>query len=421
MTGVTKKKNDAVWDVVVIGGGPAGMMAAGRAAARGRRVLLLEKNPTLGKKLLITGGGRCNVTNNTPETRTMLARYKGNNKFLLSPFAQFGVGETLTFFHTHGMATKEEAEGRVFPASNSARSVLDVLLSYMKTSGVAIQTSASVTGLSRDPENDDIRIALKNTKYIVARSCIVATGGTSRPETGSTGEGFVWLKNLGHTIIENNLALVPVVLRDAWAKKLGGLTLNDIKLTLFQNGQKQGMEKGKLLFTHFGVSGPTILNMSSRIGELIQYGEVMIALDLFPDSDHPTLKRQLQHLLIAESNKKLKNVLQRLIPAALVGPILDIAAINGQTSNHSVSRDNRVHLINLLKAVPLHVKGLLGADKAVVSSGGVRLEEVDFTFMRSRLVPNLYLIGDVLNIDRPSGGYSLQLCWTTGVVAGSSV
>ena len=415
-----KTKTDNLWDVVVIGGGPAGMMAAGRAAERGRSVLLLEKNPILGKKLLITGGGRCNVTNNKPEIRTMVEKYEGNDKFLFSAFSQFDVEDTLKFFNQRGMATKEEAEGRVFPVSNKAQSVWDVLVRYMKEGGVQIQTSAAVTSLSLDIATRHIRIQLKDKTEIKAQSCIVATGGTSRPETGSTGEGFLWLKKIGHTIIDNNFALVPIALKDTWAKTIGGVTLTDIKLTTFQNGEKQEVHKGKLLFTHFGISGPTVLNMSQEIGELVQYGEVMIALDLFPKLDHGALKQKLQILLTAESNKKLKNTLSRLIPSALVSPILELADINGETANHSVRREDRIKLVALTKAIPLNVKGLLGADKAVVSSGGVAPEEVNFKTMQSRLVPNLYIIGDALNIDRPSGGYSLQLCWTTGFVAGSS-
>lgn len=424
------KKPDNSWDVVVIGGGPAGMIAAGRAAELGRsacpsracpvRVLLLEKNPTLGKKLLITGGGRCNVTNNKTDIRTMLARYKGNDKFLFSAFSQFGVQDTLNFFNRRGMATKEEAEGRIFPISNKSQSVLDVLVRYMKEGGAEIRTGAVVTGLSVDTVKKHISIQLKDKTEITAKSCIVATGGTSRPETGSTGEGFKWLKKIGHTIINNNFALVPIALKDVWAKKIAGVTLKDIKLTAFQNGQKQEVQNGKLLFTHLGISGPTVLNMSGEIGELIKYGEVIIMLDLFPKLDHGALKQKLQTLLVIESNKKLKNTLSKLIPSALVSAMLKLANVNGETTNHSVRHEDRIKLVALIKAIPLNVKGLLGAAKAVVSSGGVALEEVNFKTMQSRLVPNLYIIGDVLNIDRPSGGYSLQLCWTTGFVAGSN-
>ncbi len=418
-------KSGQIWDVVVIGRGPAGMMAAGRAAelarlgGRGRSVLLLEKNPSPGKKLLLTGGGRCNLTNNKPEIRAMVAKYKGNDQFLFSAFSQFGVKEALEFCNKRGMATKEENEGRIFPVSDKAQSVWDVLTKYMKEGGVEVRTYSPVAALAISVDKN-IVIRLKDKTDIRAKSCIVATGGTSRPETGSTGEGFSWLRKLGHKIVNNEVALVPVALKDAWAKKLGGVSLKDIKLTTFQNGQKQEVQKGKLLFTHFGISGPTVLNMSKEIGELVKYGEVVIELDLFPTLDSGALKRKLQDLLVADSNKKLKNVLNKLIPAALVSAILQLAKVDGETANHSVSSEARVKLVALLKAIPLNVKGLLGADKAVVSSGGVALEEVNFKTMQSRLIPNLYLIGDVLNVDRPSGGYSLQLCWTTGFVAGSN-
>lgn len=412
-------KREHIWDVVVIGGGPAGMMAAGRAAELGRSVLLLEKNPAPGKKLLITGGGRCNVTNNKPEIRAMVSKYKGNDQFLFSAFSQFGVKEALEFFNKKGMETKEENEGRIFPVSDKAQSVWDVLTKYMKEGGVEVKTYAPVTSLAIGVDKNII-IHLRDKSTIKAKSCVIATGGTSRPETGSTGDGFSWLRRLGHKIIDNNAALVPVALKDAWAKKLGGVSLKDIKLTTFQNGQKQDAQKGKLLFTHFGISGPTVLNMSKEIGELIKYGEVVVELDLFPRMDAGALKRKLQGLLVADSNKKLKNVLNKLIPAALVSAILDLAKVDGETANHSVSSEDRTKLSVFLKAIPLNVKGLLGSDKAVVSSGGVALEEVNFKTMQSRLIPNLFLVGDILNVDRPSGGYSLQLCWTTGFVAGSN-
>ena len=419
---MANKQSDNVtrWDVVVIGGGPAGMISAGRAAERGRSVLLLEKNATLGKKLLITGGGRCNFTNAAPEIRTLLAKYKGNDKFLFSAFSQFGVEESLSFFHTRGMATKVEAEGRVFPVSNSAQSVLDVLTAYLQQGGVKVQTSAAVSGLAVDAPAGHIRIKLKDRSELQTASCIVATGGISRPETGSTGDGYAWLKKLGHTIIKNDVALVPVALRDAWAKKLGGVTLQNCKITTFLDQQKQEVHKGKLLFTHFGISGPTVLNMSKHIGELLRYGDVRIVLDLFPSQDHAQLRQELQTHLVLESNRKLKNSLGKLIPAALVSPLLELAGIDGETANHSVRSVDRRGIVTLLKAIPLQVIGLMGTDRAVVSSGGVALPEVNFKTMQSRIVSNLYLVGDVLNIDRPSGGYSLQLCWTTGFVAGNS-
>jgi hypothetical protein len=408
------------YEVVVIGGGPAGMIAAGRAAECGRRVLLLEKNPTLGNKLLITGGGRCNVTNNKPDVRTMLANYKESGKFLFSAFTQFGVAETLEFFRSRGMETKEEAEGRVFPASNKSRSVLNVLASYMKDGGVAVRTKAKVTGITFEESLEQFAITLEGKSVVRAGACIVATGGTSHPETGSTGEGFKWLGSLGHTIVKNDMALVPVALKDPWVKKLAGTTLSDIKLTTFVGDVKQKIYKGKLLFTHVGISGPTVLNMSRDVGDLLPAGNVTIVLDLFPLLDNGALREKLQALLTEQSNKKIKNVLSTFIFSALVDPVLALAPIDGETPSHSVRTAERKALVSVLKNIPLHVAGLLGKEKAIVSSGGVALNEIDFKTMRSRILPRLHLVGDVLNIDRPSGGYSLQLCWTTGYVAGSN-
>lgn len=412
-------KENTIWDVVVIGGGPAGMMAAGRAAELGKKVILLEKNTDLGKKLLITGGGRSNITNNKMNTRELLSKYKGSDQFLFSAFSQFDVKETLEFFNSRGMPTKEENEGRIFPLSNTAQSVYDVLYEHMKKGGVVIRKSSIVAGIGHAKDGSYINIKTKSGNEVYGKTCIVATGGTSRPETGSSGEGFMWLKKLGHTILESDAALVPVALTNDWVKKVSGLSLQDIKLTVFQNDQKQEAYKGKVLFTHFGISGPTVLNMSKDIGGLLKYGSVTIMLDLFPAKDHGKLKTELQNILVEESNKKLKNVLSQLIPASLVTIILQLAKIDGDTFNHSVSSEDRVSLVKHMKEIPLMVKGLLGKDKAVVSSGGVALTEVDFKTMESRIVPGLYLIGDVLNIDRPSGGYSLQLCWTTGFVAGT--
>lgn len=409
-----------LWDVVVIGGGPAGMMAAGRAAELGARVVLLEKNPSLGKKLLITGGGRCNVTNAEFDTRTFLAKFKKNDKFLFSAFAQYGVKEALDFFHSHGMPTKVEAEKRAFPQSDKSLSVWETLVAYMKEGKVTVIKNAPVAGFVR--KGDEILAAkLPGGRNIHGRSFVVATGGKSRPETGSTGEGFVWLKSVGHTIVDDGAALVPVAIKDAWVKRLQGVSLADAKLTILQNGVKQDVRKGKMLFTHFGVSGPMVLNASRDISELLKYGDVSISLDLFPSLDGGALDKKTRDALGEKSNKQFKNILAKMLPAALAPVLVQLSGIPGETPGHSVTREQRKKLVSLLKDMRMEVAGLLGADKAIVTSGGVALTEVDFKTMRSRKIKNLYLVGDVLNIDRPSGGYSLQLCWTTGFVAGTSV
>lgn len=401
-----------LWDVCVIGAGPAGMMAAGHAAMQGASVILLEKNSRPGEKLLITGGGRCNVTNHELDVRTFLKKYKDNDKFLFSAFSQFSAKDTLDFFNKRGVKTKVEAEGRVFPESNKAESIWNVLIDFIKEQKVHIETNAVVTSITLKS------VKLKNGKEIFAKKFILATGGTSRPETGSTGDGFPWLKSLGHNIIASNSSLVPLSIKEPWVKKLQGVTLNNVKITTYQNNTKQDSVKGKILFTHFGVTGPTILNLSKDVGELLKYGEVEIKLDLLPTLDHGMLNAELQKLFTSESNKKIKNSLSVLIPSSLVDPVIKLSKIDPDIQNNKISKEMRMKLIETIKNLSFKVDKLLGNDKAIVSSGGVDLNEVDFKTMKSKIVPNLYLIGDVLNIDRPSGGYSLQLCWTTGFVAG---
>jgi len=413
------QNGDITWDVAVIGGGPSGMMAAGRAAELGARVILIEKNDTLGKKLLITGGGRCNVTNSEFDTRKFLAKFKDDGKFLFSSFSQYSVKETLEFFHSRSMDTKVENELRTFPVSNSAQSVWDVLVKYMKDHNVTVLSNSPVTEIVREG-NVLVGVKLKNKKIIRARSIVIATGGTSRPETGSTGDGFAWLKNIGHTVIDPTPSLVPIAVKDAWVKKLAGVSLNPVKITVFQNNEKQGVVKGKILFTHVGVSGPSILNMSKDIGELLKYGEVVISLDLLPAQDYGVLNKTLQDLFKDHAKKKFRNALSQLIPSALAPVVVELSGIDPEILCSTISRSERLKLVTLLKGVPMQVEKLLGIDKAIISQGGVVLDEVDFKTMRSKLFPNLYLVGDILNIDRPSGGYSLQLCWTTGYVAGTS-
>jgi predicted Rossmann fold flavoprotein len=407
------------FEVAVIGGGPAGMMAAGAAAEAGARVVLIEKNEKLGKKLLITGGGRSNITNAEHDVRVLLSKFKESDQFLFSAFSQWAVKDTIGFFESRGMKTKEEALKRVFPASNSAQSVWDTLAAYLKEGGIEIISRSPVAELIH-AEDKIVAAKLKNGKEIRAKKFILATGGYSHPETGSTGDGFEILKALGHAVVPPSTALVPITTSDAWGHKIPGLSFQDIKISLFQNNVKQYSQIGKVLFTHQGLSGPGILNASSEIGELLKYGEVILELDIVPHLSYDTLNAKLLEIFKTHHTKKLKNALADLVPHALIEPLSEISKINFDTPANSVSRDDRNKLVKLLKHIPMHPTGLLGEDKAIITSGGVALEEIDFKTMRSRLYPNLYIVGDLLNIDRPSGGYSLQLCWTTGAVAGKS-
>ncbi len=410
-------ENNTEWDVIIVGGGPAGMMASAVASEKGARVLLLEKNESLGKKLLITGGGRCNVTNAELDERKFLRKFKENDKFLFSAFSQWSVKKTLDFFHSKKMDTKIENELRVFPTSDSAQSVWNTLVEYMKESGVTVLSNSQVTNIVT--ENKIITgVKLKNNKVIRGKSVIIATGGISRPETGSTGDAYGWLRELGHTVIEPAPSLVPVKTKEKWVQRVSGVSLPDVKITLLQGSEKQNSAKGKVLFTHLGLSGPGILNMSKDIGELLKYGEVQISLEII-SLDHGILNSRLQEIFKENDKKKFKNSLGSLVPSSLAPVIVELSKINPETPCNSITRDERLHLVSVLKNVLLTVDSLLGVEKAIITSGGIELTEIDFKTMCSRLFPNLFVVGDMLNIDRPSGGYSLQLCWTTGFVAGT--
>ena len=406
------------YDVAVIGGGPAGMMAAISASKRGAFVVLIEKNKKLGKKLLLTGGGRCNLTNATFDNRELAKKYGEKGKFLLSPLSQWNVESNIKFFEERNLPTKTEEEGRVFPKSNLAQSVLDVLLSELNKQKVKIVTDSSVIKILHS-KNKITEIQTTNG-IIQAKNYILATGGTARPETGSTGEGFKWLAELGHKIVTPDSALVPVKIAEQWVKKLQGLSLPSVKLTILQNSLKIKAQKGKILFTHFGISGPLALNMSKFIGEAMNQGVTTLSLDIFPDEDLVSLDLKLQEHLKTFQNKKWQNALKGFLPALFVPVAVELSKIDPEIFVNKIPRAERLAFVKLLKNIRLTPTGLLGTEKAIVSSGGVSLEEVDFKTMRSLKIDNLYLAGDILNFDRPSGGFSLQICWTTGFVAGTN-
>lgn len=395
------------------------MMAAGRAAECGASVMLLEKNSRLGEKLLMSGGGRCNLTNAEPDQHNLLAKYKEAAKFLYSPFSKFGVEETLRFFHDRNMPTKVEPGNRVFPVSDSSQSVFDVLERYMTEGGVTVRNGSVVVGIQAS--NGLVEgVQLSDGTLILGKRYILATGGKSHPETGSTGDGFRWLRAIGHTIIDPDPSLVPIRVKESWIKELSGISFEDAKLSIFQNGGKQWGGRGKLLFTHFGLSGPLVLNMSKDIGESLKYGETEVSVDFFPTLDVKKIDEKIQGIFSEHLNKQIKNVLREIVVPLLVPVLIRLSGIDPEKEVNSITKEERLALVKLLKDFRLQVDGLLGPEKAIVTSGGVALQEVDFKSMQSRLYPNLFLVGDILNIDRPSGGYSLQLCWTTGYVAGES-
>ena len=407
------------YDLIVVGGGASGMMAAGRAADRGLRVLLLEKNARLGEKLRISGGGRCNILNAEEDPRVLLKKYGKAEQFLYAPFAQFGVIETRAFFETRGLPLKIEAGKRAFPHTEKAEDVVRVLEAYMKKGGVVVQTRTPVSEVF--VEGDMVTGVRSGTVTYHAKEYLFASGGVSHPETGSTGDGFEWLTKLGHTVAKPTPTIVPLKVRDHWIKVLAGTTLPDIKITFFVNGTKAFVKKGNILCTHFGLSGPLILNCAHQVADLLHDGVVTGAIDLFPLVDHGTLERQILNLFEGGKNKVLKNVVRDFVPLGTQKGVLTLLAerMDIETKVHSVSKEDRKQFVQLLKALPLSIEGLMGFNRAVVADGGVPLGEIDMKTMRSQKIKNILVTGDLLHINRPSGGYSLQLCWTTGYIAGS--
>ncbi len=415
----TAQKAPNHFDVVIVGGGASGMMAAGRAAELGKAVLIIEKNKHLGEKLKITGGGRCNVTNAEPDIHVLLSKYGKAKDFLYSPFARFGVQDTFNFFEVRGLPLVVEAHKRAFPKTQKALDVCRIMEKYAKTGKVTVKTDSAVTDI-KFSDGKVTSVKCKSDSY-AGDQFVFATGGLSAPQTGSTGDGFSWLKRMGHSVEVSTPNVVPVRVKEAWVKALSGVSLSFMKISFFVNDKKEFSKVGKVLFTHFGLSGPLILNSAHHIKDLLQAGDVKAHIDMYPDTDFPALEKNILKVFDTYKNKLLKNALEFIVPEG-VSP--GLALILGKelcdTKVHSVTKEDRKKIMHLIKAMPVTIEGLMGYDRAVISDGGIVLDEIDMKTMRSKLFKNLYITGDLLHINRPSGGYSLQLCWTTGYVAGSS-
>lgn len=412
------------FDVVVIGGGPAGMMAAGKAASMGARVILLEKKTEAGRKLLITGKGRCNLTQGEFELKNLVQKYGKNGRFLFSSFSVFGPQETIGFFEGRGVPTKIERGARVFPVSDKAEDILSVLMKYLKENNVEIRYNCEVAGFIK---KDNVITGLKikkgskifESEIIQAEKYVLATGGKSYPATGSTGEGYGWLKDLGHKIIPPAPALVPIRTKEDWAKEAQGLSLKNAEIKLWQGGKKRDSRFGEMLFTHFGLSGPIVLDISKSAGELFTKGEVMISIDLKPALTHDQLSQRLQRDFEANLKKDFINYLPELLPRKIIPIISRITGIDPRKKINAVTKVERKKLVNTVKDLRLTMEGTTGFGQAIVTSGGVSLGEVDSKTMRSKIVKNLYLAGEILDLDGPTGGCNLQICWSTGFAAGT--
>ncbi|WP_372794744.1 NAD(P)/FAD-dependent oxidoreductase [Pontiella sp.] len=408
------------FDVIVVGGGPAGMIAAGHAAEYGRRVLLLEKNPTPGKKLELSGGGRCNITNGEFDQREFLSNYGEYAKFLFSPFSRFAARDTFELFESLGLPLYiTEDRKRAFPETDNAADVTKALRRYMQEFKVECRFSTPVKGLL--VEDGKVTGVRTPGGPIRSESVILATGGSSYKETGSTGEAFQWLEKIGHTVIAATPDIVPLKVKEQWVKDLSGTALDPMRITFTAVDGRSVVRQGKILFTHFGISGPLILNSAHEVKKLLKQGPVHAVIDLYPKLEIHELDRRVLEAFDGNKNKIVRNVTRQLVPSGMAKTLnanLPEALLDKKVN--VVTQEERKQLARTIKGLPLTVTGTMGYDWAVVCDGGIPLEEVDTRTMASRLHPNVFITGDMLNISRPSGGFSLQLCWTTGFVAGEN-
>lgn len=411
--------NNKIWDLIIIGGGASGMMAGSIAGSRGRSVLLIDKNKSLGEKLKITGGGRCNITNAEPDIHKMLKVYGKGAPFLYSPFAIFGVKDTFNYFESRGLPLVIQARNRVFPVTEKAIDVYEVLQKELVKNHVTIKNNLTVKRII--VKNKKVESIETDNGIYFAKSFILATGGLSHPETGSTGDGFKWLKDIGHEVKDPSPDIVPLACSDLWVKSLAGVSLSFMKITFFLENKKQFSKTGKILFTHFGLSGPLILNSSRKVSDLLQSGKVTATIDVFPDTNDGALEDFIIKTFDANKNKILRTVFKDIAPEGTAKAMEMInTGINFDMKVHSITKEDRKKIVRLLKALPVSITNLMGYERSVVADGGVSLKEIDMKTMRSTLYDNLYITGDLLNINRNSGGYSLQICWTTGYIAGIS-
>ncbi len=408
------------FNVIIIGGGPSGMMSAGSIVTKNpeAKVLILEKNKTLGQKLSITGGGRCNITNAIFENRDLLKHFGNSEKFLYSTFDQFSVQNTFDFFEKRGLSLVTESYNRVFPQSQKATDVVEVMKNFITHPNIIIKTNTIVKKINKNKNSIDFIETSKGETY-TADSYILATGGLSHSETGSTGDGFRWLEDLGHKIKKPTPTLVPWIVSDSWIHEHSGTAIDNCKITINTDDKKFASFKGRILCTHTGLSGPIIMNHSSKLQDALYGGFVNVYIDLYPDKNHKEIDEMILKIFDQNKNKKIKNVLSEIFGLHNTHLILQKhLPINIDTPVNLISKEYRKSLIQLLKKIPIQVRGLEGYEKSIVADGGISLNEIDTKTMRSKIISNLFITGDLLDVRRPSGGFSLQLCWTTGYVAG---
>lgn len=403
---------------VVIGGGAAGMMAAAAAAENGRRVILLEKNEKLGKKIYITGKGRCNVTN-ACERDKFFENIVSNPKFLYSAFHELDNFGVMALLENNGCNLKTERGERVFPVSDHASDVTAAFQRLLRKKGVEVRLHCAVRGIE-SKEGQAAGVILADGSAIPAEAVIVATGGLSYRTTGSTGDGHRMAEELGHRVKACEPALVPLVIREECCKKLQGLSLKNVSLTMSCGKKKLYQGFGEMLFTHYGVSGPLVLSASSFLGKRKGEEELLLTVDLKPALSEEQLDKRILRDFEENLNRQFKNALNGLYPSKLISVMIERSGIDPEKKVHEITRQERRRLSELTKAFTLHVREKRGFDEAVITQGGVSVKEINPSTMESRLVRGLYFAGEVLDLDGLTGGFNLQIAWSTGYLAGIS-
>ena len=403
--------------VVVIGGGAAGMMAAGTAARRGCRVSLIEKNDRLGKKLFITGKGRCNITNACEDTEELIRNVTVNSSFLYSAFYSFTNSDCIEFFNKLGVPTKVERGGRVFPVSDKSSDVIAALRGFLSKNNVDIIYKEVAEILTDGGAVSGVR--LSDGRIIGAESVIVATGGVSYPSTGSTGDGYKWARELGHGVTEPKPSLVPLESGNGFIRDLAGLSLRNVGIRLIDSrGKTIYTDFGEMLFTHTGVSGPVILSASAHMRNVS--GGCKLIIDLKPALDEAKLDERLQRDFRENINKEFKNSLGGLLPAKLIGTVIELSGIAPDKRVNSITREERRGLLRLLKGFEVSISGFAPIEQAIITSGGVSVKEIDPSTMQSKIVRGLYFAGEVIDVDAYTGGFNLQIAFSTGRLAGEN-
>ena len=402
-------------NIVVIGGGAAGLMAAGTAAEQGARVLLFETNPKVGRKLAITGKGRCNVTNNC-DVPALLANIPVNPRFLYSAFGRWPSADTMAFFERLGVPLKTERGNRVFPVSDKATDVVDALWNWVRARGVRL-IHESVAAVLSDGER--VTGVTAGGRDYPADRVILCTGGASYPATGSTGDGYRFARAFGHTIVPPRPSLIPLVEAGDTCAALMGLSLRNVQVAVFENNKKIYSEFGEMLFTHFGVSGPLILSASAHMRHFGSK-DYRIEIDLKPALDEKTLDKRLLADFEKHKNSDFINALGELLPRKLIPVVIEKAGIDPRAKVHSITREQRQSLLRTLKGFPVAISGARPIEEAIVTTGGVSVREVNPKTMESKKLAGLYLAGELLDVDAYTGGFNLQIAWATGRLAGAS-